>query len=113
MVRTHTSSWRQGVAYAPLFGAACMFFAAAQGEPEFLLSRNVNLALLTVSVAGWWMAWRLARVLTDTPVSAIRAAQAGYVALRGIAQAMPHQPALTSPSGAPCVWYSYSSGTVK
>jgi hypothetical protein len=110
-VRTHTSSWRQFVAFAPLLGAAAVFMIAIQGEPEVLLSRNMMVALLAVSFAGWWVAWRLARVLSDTPVVAVAQARAGYVALRGTAQPMPNQPPLTSPSGAPCVWYYYSSGS--
>ena len=112
-VRTHTSSWRQLAAFAPLLIAASLFIAATQGEAAILVSRNVHLVLLPLSVVGWWVAWRLARVLTNTPVIPVAQARAGYVALRGTAQPMPDQPALTSPSGTPCVWYRQSrqSGT--
>jgi hypothetical protein len=64
-----------------------------------------------VSVVGWWVARRLARVLTDTPVVPVAQAQAGYVALRGRAQPLPNRPPLTSPNGTPCVWYRHSHQT--
>ena len=103
--RTHRSTWRQLVAFAPLFGGAFIAFGLFQGEPEIALSRNVHLVLVPVCLAGWWVAWRLARVLTLTPVVPIAQAQAGYVALRGTAQPMPNRPPFTSPGGEPCVWY--------
>jgi hypothetical protein len=111
-VRTHTSSWRQLVAFAPLLGAAFIFMGAVQGEPGMALSRTVYWVLAPVSLAGWWVAWRLLRVLSDTPITPVAQAAAGYVALRGKAGAMPGRPPLTTPSGVPCVWYSYrySSG---
>ena len=55
-VRTHASSWRSLLAFAPALGAAFIVMGALQGEPAILLSRTVYLVLLPVSLAGWWIA---------------------------------------------------------
>lgn len=109
--RTHTSSWRGFLAHAPVISAVIIVGVFFQGDPDILGVRNVYLVLAPVSLVGWGMAWWLGRLLSETPVTPVSKAQAGYVALRGKAQAMPNQPPLTTPSGARCVWYYYRPGS--
>ena len=88
-IRTHASSWRSLLAWAPALGAAFIVMGALQGEPAILLSRTVYLVLVPVSLARWWIARQLALVMSGRPVVPIAQAMAGDIALRGQAQPMP------------------------
>ena len=52
-------------------------------------------------------AWRLARLIDDTPVSRVRSAAQGYVELTGIASVGEGAPTIAPLSRLPCAWWMY------
>ena len=107
-VRTHDSKWRLLVAGAPLLGVAFIVLAALQGEPEVAKSRTVMEILAGVAALGGLVAWWTAYQLRAAPAVPVALAQAGQVALRGRAQALPGAAPLTSPDGVACLWFKHS-----
>ena len=107
-VRTHDSKWRLLVAGAPLLGVAFIVLAALQGEPEVAKSRTVMEILAGVAALGGLVAWWTAYQLRAAPAVPVALAQAGQVALRGRAQAMPGAAPLISPDGVACLWFKHS-----
>jgi hypothetical protein len=106
-VRSHTSSWRSLLAFAPVLGVVFVGIGLVQGQTDIAMSRPVHVVIAVVALVGWWAAWRLAKV-AGTPTVAIAQAQPGFVALRGRAEAL-RDAHLVTPSGTPCVWYRYST----
>ena len=51
--------------------------------------------------------WRLARLISDTPLSRIRSAAQGYVELAGVAHRGEGEPNLGPLTRLPCVWWRY------
>ena len=106
-VLTHDSKWRVLVGAAPLLGVAFLVVAAVQGEAEVAKSPTVQGILAAVAALGMivsaWTAYRL----RAAPAVAVAQAQAGMVALRGRAQALPGAPPLISPGGEACLWFKY------
>jgi E3 Ubiquitin ligase len=71
-----------------------------------------KLRLLLGAVAAgsfwfWFVWWKKARLIDDTPRSRIRSAAQGYVELRGRGQLPASQPNLAPLTRRPCVWWMF------
>jgi hypothetical protein len=66
---------------------------------------------LGVAAAGsfwfWFVWWKKARLIDDTPRSRIRSAAQGYVELRGRGELPGSQPNLAPLTRRPCIWWKY------
>ncbi len=75
------------------------------GDPQFW-----KLALTVAAPACLYFGfrnWRLARLISDTPLSRIRSAAQGYVELAGAARRNEGEPTLGPLTRLPCVWWHY------
>lgn len=107
------NAWREGLSWLPLLFVALLLYSAAEGlDWKILLWREAYVVLVPLAVIGALCARSLNRTVSGTPLTAIRSARPGYVALRGQAQPLPDRPLNGPDSGLPCVWfhYSYTSG---
>lgn len=104
------SSWHLILSIAAPFGVFAMIVAGINGDWGMFSSVKVYWILVILSLIGGLLSWALIYFVKTTPISAIRSAPQGYVAIQGIAQAVPGKPLLTSPgSGETCLWYYYRS----
>ena len=103
------NAWREGLSWLPLLLVVLLLASAIQEHDwNVLLWREGYAVLIPMAAIGALCARSLNRAISNTPVTPIRSARPGYVALRGQAQPIVDH-ALTAPETAlPCVWYHYS-----
>lgn len=109
--RNHQNYWRTLTSILPPVGEGCLLADALRGGIDTWLSYNLHFGLGCAALLGYWVARRMTRVLAEMPVSSIASARPGFVALKGRAQPLPNVEPLQAPSGEPCVWYYYRSGS--
>jgi hypothetical protein len=104
-IRTHDSSWRFMLAFAPLLGLTFVVGAALQEGREILESPIAMAILGAVAALGalvaWWTRYQLRAVVTTS----VALAKPGQVSLHGLARALPGAPPLMSPDDQPCLWF--------
>lgn len=70
---------------------------------------RISAALVAaLAFAAWIAALRRARVIADTPTSAVATAAQGYVELLGRGTPLAGAPLLSPLNGLPCLWYRYT-----
>ncbi len=87
-------------------GYLLLVFVGAQIDDP-LGWRWCAVAIALLALVAWVMTLRRARVVADTPTSAIASAAQGYVELLGSGVALAGTPLMTPLRPMPCLWYRY------
>lgn len=108
-LRRWWNAWREGLSWLPILLAGLLLFGAVQElDWKILLWREGQAVLIPLAIIGALCARSLSRAVSGTPLTSIRSARPGYVAIHGQAQPVPDRPLKGPDTGQPCVWYRYS-----
>ncbi len=108
-LRSWWNAWREGLPWLPLLLVALLLYGSVQElDWKIPLWREAYTVLVPLAAIGALCACSLNRAVSGTPLTPVRAARPGYVAMRGQAQPIPDRPLKGSDTGNPCVWYHFS-----